>query len=46
MLEMQWGGGGWRLNMKILSYQERDPHVKDKTVFNMGISYMEMRDLY
>ena len=28
---------GGRLNMKMPSYQYRNPHVKDRLIFNMGI---------
>ena len=30
------GGGGGHLNMKMSSYQYRDPHVKDKTVLRLS----------
>ena len=44
-----WHPGG-HLNIKMLSYQYRDPHVKDKTVsrpsFNMGIPILGIDGLY
>ena len=33
-------GGGGRLNIKMSSYQYKDPHVKDKTVSRPFIFYM------
>ena len=41
----KWQPGG-RLNIKILSYQYRHSHVKDKTVFNMEIPIPGKDGLY
>ena len=37
---------GGRLNIVMPSYQYRDPHVKDKTIPSMGMTYLERRSLY
>ena len=48
------GGGGWwwwwwgsqYKDVVLQKYMYRDPHVKDKTVFNMGISIPQKEGLY
>ena len=41
-----WGGGSQYKDVVLQKYMYRDPHVKDKTVFNMGISIPQREGLY